>query len=103
VEISGLIQVGSETQIILKAPNEATSRYVKVGQRLANGQVLVKRVEVNQGAEPVVILEENGIEVEKLVGEKPVTPDAEAPAAATPAPAAPAAATPAPAAPSPPR
>lgn len=75
VEVSGVVQVGNETQIIVKAPNEPTSRYVKVGQRLANGTVLVKRVEMNEGAEPVVILEENGIEVAKTVGEKPVSPE----------------------------
>ncbi len=81
VEVSGVVQVGHETQIIVKAPNEPTSRYVKVGQRLANGTVLVKRVELNGGSEPVVILEENGIEVAKAVGEKPVAP--EKPASAT--------------------
>ncbi|MCS6793554.1 MAG: hypothetical protein NZ660_13120 [Oscillatoriaceae bacterium SKYG93] len=75
VEVSGLVQVGNETQIIVKAPLEPTSRYVKVGQRLANGTVLVKRVEMNEGSEPVVILEENGIEVVKMVGEKPVSPE----------------------------
>jgi hypothetical protein len=47
-----------------------------VGQRLSNGQVLVKRIEVNNGASPVVILEQYGREVARRVGEKPVaTPD----------------------------
>jgi hypothetical protein len=74
VEVTGVVQVGRETQIIVKAPDEAASRYVKVGQRLSNGQVLVKRVEMNEGAEPIVILEEKGIEVAKSIGEKPVAP-----------------------------
>jgi hypothetical protein len=69
-EVSGVVKVGSETQVIVKVPNEPTSRYVKVGQRLSNGRVLVKRVDVKSGADPIVILEENGVEVAKGVGEK---------------------------------
>ncbi|MCT7949268.1 hypothetical protein NG798_05665 [Ancylothrix sp. C2] len=80
-EVTGVVQVGNETQIIVKAPNEATSRYVKVGQRLSNGEILVKRVIISAGGEPIVILEENGVEVSKAVGEKPAT--AEKPAQAS--------------------
>jgi len=72
-EVSGVVKVGNETQVIVRVPNEPTSRYVKVGQRLSNGQVLVKRVDVKPGAEPIVILEENGVEVAKGVGEKPTS------------------------------
>ncbi len=68
VEVSGVVVVGKVTQVIVKAPNEASSRHVQTGQRLANGQILVKRVELNDGVEPVVILEENGIEVAKTIG-----------------------------------
>lgn len=74
VAVSGVIQVGSEYQAIVQVPNEATSRYVRVGQRLSNGQVLVKRIEINQGSDPVVILEQYGIEVARAVGEEPVKP-----------------------------
>ena len=70
-EVSGVVKVGNETQVIVKVPNEPTSRYVKIGQRLSNGQVLVKRVDLKEGADPIVILEENGVEVAKAVGEKP--------------------------------
>lgn len=70
-EVSGVVKVGNETQVIVRVPNEPTSRYVKVGQRLSNGRVLVKRVDVKSGADPIVILEENGVEVAKAVGEKP--------------------------------
>ena len=69
VVVTGVIQVGNTTQIILKAPNEAHSRYVQLGQYLANQQVLVKRVD-RQNEVPVVVLEQNGIEVFKSVGEK---------------------------------
>lgn len=61
------MQIGSVYQAIVKAPNEPTARYVTVGQRLSNGRVLVKRIE-NQGSEPVVILEEDGVEVVRSIG-----------------------------------
>jgi len=70
VEVSGIVYVGGIAQAIVKAPSEQTSRYVKVGQRLSDGQVLVKRIEMNSGSEPVVVLEQNGVEVPKSVGEK---------------------------------
>jgi len=71
VTVMGVIQIGEVTQAIVQVPNEATSRYVQVGQRLSNGQVLVKRIEMNEGAEPLVILEQYGVEVAKGVGEEP--------------------------------
>jgi hypothetical protein len=70
VEVTGVIVVAGVPQAIVKAPNESTSRYVQAGQRLSNGQVLVKRIEVNSGSEPIVILEQNGVEVGRAVGDK---------------------------------
>ena len=67
VEVTGVVLVGSNYQAIVKAPNEPTSRYVTAGQRLSGGRVLVKRIE-NQGSEPVVILEEDGVEVVRSIG-----------------------------------
>lgn len=69
VEITGVIQVGGVIQAIIKAPNEPSSRYIRVGDRLSNGQVLVKRIEMNEGSSPVVILEQYGIEVARRVGD----------------------------------
>ncbi len=69
VTVMGVVQIGEQTQAIVQVPSEATSRYVQVGQRLSNGQVLVKRIELNAGAEPLVILEQYGVEVSKAVGE----------------------------------
>jgi hypothetical protein len=66
IEISGVVQAGGKTSIILKVPDERTSRYAGIGERLANGQVLVKRVEM--GSEPVVILEQDGREFVKSIG-----------------------------------
>lgn len=70
IEIKGVIQVGNMPQAIVKEPNEP-SRYVQAGQRLSNGQVLVKRIEVNRGPTPIVVLEQYGIEIAKRVGEQP--------------------------------
>jgi len=67
VEVTGVVLIGANYQAIVKAPNEPTSRYVSAGQRLAGGRVLVKRIE-NQGSEPVVILEEDGVEVVRSIG-----------------------------------
>ncbi|MEB3359111.1 MAG: hypothetical protein VKK04_20460 [Synechococcales bacterium] len=66
VEVTGVVQIGSVPYAILQAPNEPHSRYVRAGQRLSNGQVLVKRIEM--GVEPVVILEQFGIEVVRNIG-----------------------------------
>jgi hypothetical protein len=66
IEITGVVEVGGKTSVIVKAPDERSSRYVQVGDYLSNGKVLVKRVEM--GMEPMVILEEDGAEVTRSVG-----------------------------------
>lgn len=70
IKVEGVVQVDNQPSAIVKVPNEP-SQYVKEGQRLSNGRVLVKRIEANRGPTPVVILEENGVEVAKRVGEEP--------------------------------
>ena len=67
IAVTGVVQAGSQTSVIVQVPNEATSRYAVVGDYLANGNVLVKRIEM-QGAEPVVVLEQNGAEFVKPIG-----------------------------------
>jgi hypothetical protein len=62
------VQVGNVPYAIVNAPNEPASRYVRVGQMLSNGTVLVKRIEIYRGVEPVVVLEQYGIEVMRTVG-----------------------------------
>lgn len=74
VEVTGVVRVGNTVQAIVRAPNEPTSRYVGIGQRLSNGQVLVKRIDLNAGADPIVILEQNGVEVPRVVGASAVQP-----------------------------
>lgn len=66
IEISGVVEVGGKTSVIVQVPDEHTSRYVHVGDYVGNGAVLVKRVEM--GMEPVVILEEDGTEITRYVG-----------------------------------
>jgi hypothetical protein len=75
VEVTGVVTIGGITQAIIKAPNEPTGRHVEVGQRLSNGQVLVKRIEANAGSDPIVVFEENGQEVSRGVGEKAIPED----------------------------
>ncbi|MEH2319681.1 hypothetical protein [Nostoc sp.] len=84
VLVTGVVLISKEPQAIIKVPDEPTSRYVQAGQRLADG-VLIKRIEMNQGYNPIVILEQYGIEVAKMVGEGAVnsTPSA-APASGNP-------------------
>lgn len=67
VEVTGVVQVGSQVFAIVKAPGEPTSRYVQEGQSLNNGQVLVKRIEVG-GPEPIVVLQQSGVEIARIVG-----------------------------------
>lgn len=69
VVISGLYEAGGRTKLIIQAPEESTSRYVEVGQYLSNGKVLVKSVDRNHFPTPMVVLEQGGVEVSKIIGE----------------------------------
>ena len=69
VVVKGVIKVSGNTKIILKAPNEQFTRYVRLGQYISNGQVLVKGVRFNFDP-PIVVLEQSGIEVLKQVGQE---------------------------------
>lgn len=72
VEVSGIIDVaGTSPKAIVKAPNENSSRYVSPGERLSDGLILVKRIEMNSPGGPVVILEQFGVEVTRRVGDRP--------------------------------
>ncbi|WP_008312073.1 hypothetical protein [Leptolyngbya sp. PCC 6406] len=71
VAVTGIVQINGDRYAIVSAPGEPTSRYVRVGDRLSGGRILVKRIDTRPGSEPVVILEENGIEVARPVGGAP--------------------------------
>ena len=68
VLITGMIEFGDRIKLIIQAPEETSTRYVEIGQYLSNGQILVKRIEPGFPA-PTVILEQDGVEVPKVVGE----------------------------------
>ncbi len=68
VKVTGIVTLGGEPQAIVQAPNESVSRTVRVGDRLSGGQVMVKAIDLSNRAEPVLILEEAGIEVTIGIG-----------------------------------
>lgn len=68
VQVTGVVLLGGVPKAIVKSPNEAATRYVSVGDRLENGQVLVKLIEMNASGEPSVTLEQYGIDVVTTVG-----------------------------------
>jgi hypothetical protein len=78
VVVTGVVTIGDRTYAIVQSPDEPTGRYVSAGQRVAGGSVLVKRIDM-RGNEPVVVLEQNGVEVSHSVG----APEEEEAAAAT--------------------
>jgi hypothetical protein len=77
VSVSGVVQIGSIVYAIVDAPDEPSSRYVQVGQRLSNGEIIVRRIDMN-GSDSSVILEQSGMQVVRRVGDAPVVPAAPA-------------------------
>lgn len=67
VEISGVAQIGSTVNVIIREPGATTSRYVRAGDAIAGGQVRVKRIDLSN-AEPTVVLEYQGQEFYRSVG-----------------------------------
>lgn len=62
-----ILELGGKVSAIVKEPDQSDSRSVSAGDYVAKGKVLVKRIEFNGNREPVVILEQNGMEVIKQV------------------------------------
>ncbi|HIK14449.1 MAG TPA: hypothetical protein IGS53_04040 [Leptolyngbyaceae cyanobacterium M33_DOE_097] len=69
IVVTGVVQVNGKVYAIIQESAGFPSTYVRVGQRLANGAVVVKRINITPGGEPTVVLEQNGVEVTKVVGE----------------------------------
>jgi hypothetical protein len=67
VQVNGVVDFGGRVSAIVKEPQEQISRSVSAGDYLSKGKVLVKRIELNGNREPMVILEQNGVEVIKQV------------------------------------
>jgi hypothetical protein len=76
VTVQGVVGVSNKFRAIVKLPNEVASRYVSEGQRLSDDRVLVKKIEVSP-SETLVVLEQNGIEITRTVGEEPANPQGE--------------------------
>ncbi len=83
--VTGTVEIGGTVYAIIKAFGEANPRNVRVGQTISSGKVLVKRIDTNSEP-PIIVLQQNGVEVIRAVGAPPViaaNPDnPEAPAAA---------------------
>lgn len=76
VLVSGIIQLPTSAIAIVRAPGERTVRSVAPGATLSNGRVLVKAIYANPD-NPIVILEQHGIQVTKKLGaaaQPPQTP-----------------------------
>lgn len=67
--VTGVIMVKGIPHAIIEGP-ELKSTYVREGDYILNGQVLVKRIEATKGGPALVVFEELGIEVVKQVGEQ---------------------------------
>lgn len=84
VVVSGVLQLPTSPVAIVLAPGESVARQVTQGQKISNGQVLVKAIYATDN--PMVVFEQYGIEVVKKVGEAPANaPAAPAASAETPA------------------
>lgn len=66
--VTGVITLKGVTHAIVEGP-DLKSTYVREGDYIANGQVLVKRIEASKGGPALVVFEELGIEIVKGVGE----------------------------------
>lgn len=68
IAVNGVVQVGGKWTVIVKEPSAVSSRYVAVGEYLENGKVLVKKIVAAGSADPVVVLQQNGVEIRKSLG-----------------------------------
>jgi hypothetical protein len=63
------VQAGNRTLVIAKAADEPTVRYLQAGDYLSGGKIRVKAIRLESQSEPEIILQQNGVEVTKRVGE----------------------------------
>lgn len=66
-KVTGTVEIKGEIFAILTAFDEPSARYVKAGQMISNGKVLVKRIDTNSEP-PIVVLQQSGVEVLRPVG-----------------------------------
>lgn len=65
IEVSGIVQVAGKWNVIVKEPTATSSRYVAVGEYLENGKVLVKKIVSPNSTDPIVVLQQDGVEIRK--------------------------------------
>lgn len=76
LNVTGVVVKNDGTKYAIVETSTGKSTYVREGDFVENGQVLVKRIESRQGGTPRVVFEELGIEVNKSLGEGGATPTA---------------------------
>lgn len=74
INVTGVMEMDNTQYAIVNIPGEPTARYVKVGQRLVNNRVLVKRIDML--GTPTVVFQQFNVEVPRPVGLVAVAPDA---------------------------
>ena len=94
-KVTGTVEVAGTIYAIISAFGESTSRYVRAGQMISNGRVLVKRIDTN-AEPPIVVLQQNGVEVLRAVGAPIISSNPDQPVDPAVAPVAPAPANPQP-------
>ncbi|MDX2245042.1 MAG: hypothetical protein NW224_30565 [Leptolyngbyaceae cyanobacterium bins.302] len=65
IQVSGVVQVSGKWSVIVKEPSASSSRHVAVGEYLENGKVLVKKVVSPNSTDPIVVLQQDGVEIRK--------------------------------------
>jgi hypothetical protein len=71
IQVMGIASVGGVPQAIVQAPEEPTSRTVKVGDRLSGGALFVKAIDISNPADPVVVFQQGSIAFSVGVGRPP--------------------------------
>ncbi len=69
MKIIGVVQNPGRVQVMLKPRQSNAIQVVAVGGFFNNGQTLVKKVDRINTIEPIVTFEEDGIEIQRRVGE----------------------------------
>ncbi|MEB3272830.1 MAG: hypothetical protein VKJ85_03530 [Prochlorothrix sp.] len=67
LDIKGIVQFGGEFKLIIKEDGATSTRTVQVGDRVAGGRVLIRRIHVPAGGSPQVTLEQNGETIVRAV------------------------------------
>jgi hypothetical protein len=71
IQVMGIASVGGVPQAIIQAPEEPTSRTVKVGDSLSGGALFVKDIDISNPADPVVVFQQGSIAFSVGVGRPP--------------------------------